>query len=544
MRYIFACFAGIILTFIGFGCQSASSKNNAKSSSHTVTINIVDEPQVLDPRKARDLKCQTIVRMLFEGLTRVNPLEKPELALADSVEISSDLKKYTFHLKKSIWSNGDPVTASDFAYSWKQTLSKDFPSDTAFNLYVIKNAKAAKEGKIDIDKIGVEVIDDRTLVVELENPTPYFLELTAFPSFFPVNQKLDEKNPSWAQNANTYVGNGPFQLKEWKHQDQLSVAKNENYWDAPKVKLSSIQLQILQPDTELKLFEKNEISWAGSPLSTLPVDALKMLRGKNLLNTKDVLGTYFFRTNIQKTPFTHPLMRKAFAVAMNRQAIVDHVTQGNQIPATGLVPISLGLQEDPYFQDSDVQIARGLFSEALKELHLTKEEIPEISLMYRAEERNHLIAQAVQQQWFDAFGIRIKLEAIEGKVYFDRISKQDYQMASCNWIADFPDPVNFLEIFKYKKGGSNNTLWENSRFTELLDLSSQIIDPHKRIEVLKESEKILMEEMPIIPVFYYTMLYVNQPALKDVALSSMGQIDFKWASIQEGIKAIVQKDPQ
>ncbi len=530
-----------IVAAISFGCQSSSQKNHAEHASLGIKINLGIEPQTLDPRKARDLKCQTVVRMLFDGLTRVNPSEKTELALAESVTISADLKTYTFHLKDSVWTNGDAVTASDFAYAWKKMLSPDFPSDTAFNLYVIKNAKAVKAGKLNVDEIGIRVLDEKTLVVELENPTPYFLELTAYPAFFPVNQKIDEKNPSWAQNTSTYVGNGPFQLAEWRHHDHLTFKKNAKYWDAQSVKMNSIELQILQEETELKMFEKKDLDWAGSPLSTLPVDALKALQAGSSLKTKGLLGTYFIRTNTERSPLNHPSIRKAFALSMNRRAIVDHVTQGNQIPATGLVPIALKLQKEPYFQDADLQKARQLFSEGLEALHLKKEALPEICLSYPSTNtRNHLIAQAVQQQWFEAFGIRVRLEGVESKVYYAKVSKQDYQMALGDWIADFADPINFLEVFKYKNGGSNNTFWENPRFIELLDKSSQVADQEQRLEILAQSEQILMEEMPIIPVFYYTMLYVNQPSLKDVVLSSMGQIDFKWASIDSEGKSIGQ----
>ncbi len=536
------CLGCAILALTGFGCQPSPSKKQVAQSEHTIHINIVDEPQVLDPRKARDLKAQTIVHMLFEGLTRINPLEKAEPALAEKIEISPDLKTYTFHLKKSLWSNGDPVVASDFVYAWKKILSRNFPSDTAFNLYVIKNAKEAKEGKVDLDEVGVHAINDLTLVVELENPIPYFLELTTFPPFFPVNQKVDQKNPSWAQDAKTYVGNGPFYLEEWKHQGHLKVRKNPKYWDSKSVKVDAIQMQILPPDTELKLFEKNELEWAGSPLSVIPVDAIKTLRRKDILKNKEMLGTCFIRLNVDAPPFNEPLMRRAFALGINRRAIVDHITQGGQIPATGLVPTSLKLQDKPYFQDADAQTARKLFAKGLQRLGLKKEQLPEITLTYRSEERNHLVVQAIQQQWFETFGIRIKLEATENKVLFDRVSKQDYQLAFGGWIADFADPINFLELFKYKNGGCNNTLWENPRFTELLDQSVKASDPLKRQAILKESEKILIEDMPIIPVFYHTMLYVSQPALKNVLISSMGNIDFRWASIEEGIKAVAKEN--
>src|SRR6267154_5848801 len=215
MKRYLALIVSLILLVIG--CQSHPQKNNKDTVAQTLRINIRGEPQALDPRKTRSLSGQNLVRMLFEGLTRINKEEKAELALASSVSISSDLKTYTFYLKDSLWSNADPVLASDFAYTWKKMLSPGFPSDTSFHLYVIKNAKAAKEGKLQVDLIGVKVLDEKTFEVELENPTPYFLDLVAMSAFFPVNQKVDEKNPSWSQNAATYVSNGPFQLIEWKH---------------------------------------------------------------------------------------------------------------------------------------------------------------------------------------------------------------------------------------------------------------------------------------------------------------------------------------
>jgi oligopeptide transport system substrate-binding protein len=379
----------------------------------------------------------------------------------------------------------------------------------------------------------VKFLDDKTLEIELENPTPYFLSLVASPTFFPVNQKVDEKSSSWCQNPSTYVSNGPFQLAEWKHQDHLTLGKNNQYWDASNVKLTKLELQMLNDMTELNCFEKNELDWAGSPLSALPLDALHFLRQKNQLRSKEVLGTKFIRVNTETTPFKHPSMRKAFALAVNRRAIVDHITQGNQVPATGLVPISLGLQKQPYFYDADIITARRLFEEALAAQHLIKESLPEIFLMFCKSERNHLIAQAIQHQWLEAFGIRVTLQSVESKVYFDRVSKQDFQLSFGDWIADFADPINFLEVFKYKKGGSNNTFWENLRYVELLDSSAKIADPQQRLDLLAESEQILIDEMPMIPIFYYTMLYVNQPQVKDVVLSSMGQIDFKWAYIEE-----------
>ncbi len=521
-----------LLLLMGVGCQSQPHKEK-DSSAKTVRINIKDEPQSLDPRKVRSLHAVTIVRMLFEGLTRVNLHDKPELALADSMHVSSDLKTYTFSLRESVWSNGDPVTASDFVETWKKTLSPEFPSDTAFNLYAIKNAQAIKEGKAECSTLGARAIDERTLQIELEYPVPYFLELLASPPFFAVNTKVDELNGSWAQNAETFVGNGPFILKEWKHQDGITVDKNARFWDASSVEIERLQMAMLQEGVELKMFEKNELDWAGSPLSTIPVDAIASLKGSDPFKTKEMLATYFVRVNTAKEPLSHPSLRKAFAYAVNRRAVVDHVTQGNQIPATGLVPPSLGLQQTPFFNDNAVEEAKQLFEESLTAMGVTRDQLPEISLMYRAGERNHLIAQTLQEQWFKAFGIWVKLESLEAKIFFSRLSKQDYFLCTADWVADFADPINFLEVFKYKSSGTNNTCWENAAYIDLLERSTVAADSNVRKQLLMQSEKILIDEMPIIPIFYFTMLYLNQPELKSVALSSMGMIDFRWAKWDE-----------
>jgi oligopeptide transport system substrate-binding protein len=528
MRILLGFFAIFPLFF--FSCSSVS-QNEKKVQK--LSINLGDEPQTLDPRKVRETKGITLARMLFEGLTRIGKDEKPELALAKAIDISQDLKTYLFHLKDSNWTNGQKVTAEDFVYAWKKMLDPNFPADNAFQLYVIKNGKAAKQGLVSLDQVGVQAVDSQTLKVELEQPTPYFMELLACPCFFPVCKTVDEVAPHWAEKVNSYVSNGPFCLADWKHQDAITVKKNPEYWDKQAVSLDEIELVMVKEETELKMFEKKELTWAGSPLSTLPVDALNELKKGNLLHTKPLLGTYFLRANVERPPFDHPRIRFAFALAIDRKAIVDHVTQGNQIPATGIVPVSMQLQQEPYFKDGDAESAATLFETTLKELGFKRETLPEISLTYAMNERNHLIAQALQQQWFKILGVKVKLEAIERKVYFDRLSKKDYQLSSGSWIADFNDPINFLETFKYKTASTNNTQWEDTHFAQLLEKSKVLQDARERREVLRESEQVLMNAMPAIPIFHYTMLYLKDKKLKDVVVTSMGNIDFKWAYLED-----------
>jgi oligopeptide transport system substrate-binding protein len=262
-------------------------------------------------------------------------------------------------------------------------------------------------------------------------------------------------------------------------------------------------------DTELKMFEKGELDWAGSPLSVLPVGSLAELKKTGNLHVKPFLATYFFRTNVESELFDNPLVRKAFAQAIKRSEIVEHVTQGGQLPATGLLPPSLRGKEAGALADGDVEAARRDFDEALVMLEMTREELPPISLMYVTGERNHLIAQAVQEQWRNALNVNVQLQAVERKVFFDRLSKKNFQLASGNWTADFNDGMNFLEIFKYKAGGSNNTAWENPHYRELLDSAAETVAASERQQIFQECENILMNEMPIIP-FFTTQCFMFQ----------------------------------
>lgn len=506
-------------------CQSSP-----KQQPKVVKINIGSDPQTLDPSAARGLNDFILAKMLFEGLTRIGSQEEAELALARSIEISADLKTYTFQLNPSLWSNRSQLTASDFVYAWKRALNPSFNSSYASQLYCIKNARGFKEGKVGAEALGVRALDNETLVVELEYPLPYFLKLLATPIFFPICEQVDREHPDWTHNLKHFVSNGPFCLQQWNHADCITVKKNPSYWDANQVKLDGLEMAMVAEDAELKLFEQGALHWAGSPLSTLSVDALHALKQKGALLIKPILGTAFMRINVER--LSHPLMRRAFALALHRKEIVDHVLQGEQIPATGLVPPSMHIQEKPYFKDGAVQEARHLFDLALSEIGVTRENFPKVTLTYASSERNHQLVQALQQQWQTALGIQVALEGIERKVYFDRLAKQDFELALGSWMADFDDPINFLELFKHKSHSTNDTKWEDPTYRELLSASFQCMEGAERIQLLSDCEKILIDAMPIIPIYHSSMLYLKDPHLKGVVLSNLGSLDFKWADLE------------
>ncbi|MBI3211520.1 MAG: peptide ABC transporter substrate-binding protein [Simkania negevensis] len=517
-------FTVIILTagFFLFMTSISLKSPEASSKSSCLRINITAEPHTMHPAESKGIQPQTILRMLFEGLTRIGPQNIPEPALAERIEVSADGLTYFFHLREAAWTNRNRVTADDFVYAWKKALQAN-ASPRIFELYPIKNAKKIHEKTLPLDQLGAFAITPTCLKIELEHLTPYFLQLTASPIYFPIDQKTDEVNPLWAKTLSTYVGNGPFRLVTWNHFNVMEVEKNPTYWDKDQVKLEKIQMVMVNESIAFEMYEKKELDWIGSPLSLIPLGILPSLKSQDALHFQPFFGTYLFYLNVQKFPLQHPLIRKAFAMAIQREEIVEHVTQGKQTPAFRLIPDSMQL-EGQYRLKGDMSQAKEYFQKALTELKLS--EIEGLKLMYISEERNRLIAQAVQEQWRAALGVDIVLDPVDRKTYFARLASQDFCIAAGYWIADFDDPINFLEAFK---SHSNYTSWENEIYKTLLDESLTISDAAQRKKLLRECEDILLEEVPLIPLFHYTLACIKNPNLDHLFISSLGYLDFKWA---------------
>ena len=506
------------------GCKKSDSQSNDQSK--TLRIATETDPQTLDPRKMRDLSSVTVINMLYEGLMRTQDNGELVPGIAESFTLSPDKKTYTFHLRSSAWSNGEPVTAYDFEKSWKSMLTPHFPSPNAYQLYPIRGAKAAYEGKGTQAQIGVHAQNDTTLIVELEQPTPYFLDLTATYFFYPVHASL-LKDTGEIKPVQT-ITNGPFKIDSWVLHNEFSAIANPYYWDKNKIRLDKIQLITLDLTASLQLFNNGELDWAGSPLSTLPVDSLSSLKKEGKLRVAPAAGVYFFRINTERSPFNHVKMRRAFAFALNREDLVTHALQGNQIPATGVIPPSF-ISTAPLFKDHSLAEAKKLFQEALAEQSITVQDLPIIYIQYGAGERNHKIAQVAEQQWKEAFGVNIQLRNLEGKVHFEKLKERDYQLALGSWFADFRHPISFLEIFKHKDNGTNNTQWENQQFIALLNQSITPDKTEERNQKLRSAEEILISEMPVIPLFFSSYNYLENPELKGVYFSELGYLDFKQA---------------
>ncbi|MFS0558483.1 peptide ABC transporter substrate-binding protein [Brevibacillus sp. 179-C9.3 HS] len=495
-----------------------------------IRINLQSEPPTADPGIAEDVTSSTIITAIFEGLTRLGKDGKLHAAAAESYTISEDGKTYTFKIRETKWCNGDPVTAHDFEYAWKRALDPKTASNYAYQLYYVKGAEEFNKGTGNAEDVGVKAIDDKTLKVELTNPTPFFLELVAFKTYFPVNKKVVERNENWADEANTVVGNGPFKMETWEHKSKLTVVKNEKYWDKANVKLDKIEFSMVEDETtELAMFENGELDWAGAPISALPTDELPDLREAGKVKTQPIAGTYFYRFNTEQAPFNNAKIRKAFAYAVDRESVTNNILQAGQLPATSYVPPSMALDKDGYFKDNDLEAAKKLLVEGMKEEGLTK--LPPITLSFNTSVGHKKIAEEIQDQWKKNLGVDVKLENKEWKVFLEEVHEGKYQIARGGWLGDYNDPINFLEMFQEKDGGNNDTGWENSKYKELLNQSALEQDPEKRKAILKQAEQILMDEMPITPIYFYTNSWLQNENLKDVVMDGLGNIDFKYVDI-------------
>ena len=500
-----------------------------------LSVNIKTEPPSLHPGTSTDTTSSAVLDQVFEGLTRVNQDGEVEEGMAESWDISDDELTYTFHLREdATWTNGDPVTANDFEYAWKWVLDpENADTDYAYQLYPIKNAEDAKENDGSLDDVGITAEDDHTLVVELEQPTEYFLELTAFYTYYPIHEEITSDNKDWATDAGEdYVSNGPFELISWDHKDNIVIEKNEDYWDADTVKLETITMHMIDEEsTALQMYENDDLDWIGDPTDSVPLAAIPTMKEAGELEISDRAGVYYYSFNTEEEPFDNVNIRKAFALSLDRTSIVENITQGEQKPAMALVPPSIFEEnEEGYFADNDVDTAKEYLEEGLEELGI--DELPTVKLSYNTDEGHEAIAQAAQDIWKKELDVEVELNNEEWNVFLDSMGEGDYQVGRMGWIADFNDAINFLEIFE-TVGGNNYTNWEDKEYQELNKASREELDPDKRREILREAEEIYMDYMPIAPVYFYTNLYAHKDNVKNITVSPIGNIQYKWGYITE-----------
>ncbi|HWL22817.1 MAG TPA: peptide ABC transporter substrate-binding protein [Ureibacillus sp.] len=525
----------VVLAACGFGGEKEEKTATKEDGTTAKELNVVitSEPPSLHPGLATDSTSGVILQNIYEGLTSIKDGEVVN-AVAEDVQVSEDLLTYTFTLKDTSWSNGDPVTAEDFAYAWEFVLNPENASEYASILYPIKGAEAYNAGEGSAEDLGIEVVDEKTLKVTLENPTPYFLELTAFKTYSPLHKASVEGNEEWYTEAENFVTNGPFTLADWSHNDSITLEKNDKYWDAENVALDKVNIAMVENETTAAtMFDKGEIDFLGAPFQTVSLDAIDRYKEEGILNIEDYAAIYLYKFNTTGEFTKNANIRKALTLAINRQELIDNVTKGEQTPALGMVPAAVpGFEEDRgYFKDNDIEEAKKALELGMKELGLTDPSQIEIGLSINTSEAHAAIAQVIQEGWAKNLGITTTIDNSEWQVYLDKLNLLDYDVARMGWIADYNDAYTFLEQYDSAKNGNNDTGWENAEYANLLKQSVVETDPEARLALLKQAEEITMTEFPVAPVYYYTNLNVKKDFVKNMSPDGLGNVYLKYVDI-------------
>lgn len=462
----------------------------------------------VDPHGTNGLPEARIMMSLFEGLVAKDPQTLEIVpAVADRWETSEDNMTYVFHIRENAkWSNGDPVTAHDFVNSWMRGLMPALGNETVTSLFVFKNAEKYYNKEItDVSLVGFKAVDDHHLKIELENPTPYFLQLLDYIGLFPVhtgNMKkfgaLDDPANPWSKPDN-FVGNGAFTLKDWIPGRSLVVKKNPHYWDKEKVHLNEIHFipveQLLVEERMFKAGHLHRTEWM--PYSKMPVYRANK---DPQYNHYPYFATYFYGFNVTKPPFDDVRVRKALAYAVDRESLVASVTNGVQ-NATGALtpPNTLGYTSRSQIK-FDTEKARELLADAG---FPDGQNFPFVELTYNNSEDHRKIAEAIQQMWKKNLNIDVRLKNQEWKVFLYEIKNLNHNIARMAWVGDYIDPNTFLEMLT-STSGDNKTGWKNKHYDDLIRKAATIVNKEERYEVFQQAEAILLDEVPLIPLYNYT----------------------------------------
>lgn len=506
--------------------QSNDGTNGEKQEPMVLNWNIGSDPKTIDPGINSAIDGTAIINNTFEGLMREVSGELVN-AGAEKVDISEDGLVYTFHLRDAKWSDGQPVTASDYEYAWKRVIDPNTGSEQVQHMFYIKGAKDYYTGNGKIEDVGIKKVDEKTFEVTLESPAPFFLQLISRYTFFPVRQDMVEKEPDgWAKNPETAISNGPFCLAEYNLGEKIVLKKNPYYWNADNVKLDQINaFMLVEQSTMLTAYESGEMDI----IDDMPVQEIpRLMKEDPTFVVKQEIGPYYLIFNVNKEPVNDPKVRRALALAIDRKGITEHITRAGEIPATGFVAKGLKDSEGNEFYDKagnygidpngpKIEEAKQLLAEAG---YPDGNGFPEIELLYNTSEKHKAVCEAIQEMWKKNLNINVKLANQEWAVFQDSRHQGNFTIARGGYIADYADPVALLELLT-KESGNNDAHWYNDEFDGLIK-QSMSAQGKERDELLYKAQEVLMNDMPVAPLYYYTDPIMVKEYVKGWEKTSLG----------------------
>lgn len=525
------------------GCSNSSSPStdstggteggSAEGVPQVLTTNLAGgEPYTLDPAFASDTTSYWIIDNLYEGLYGYDKEGKVVEAAASNVDISEDGRTYTFTIRDGAqWSNGDPLTAQDFEYAWKRVLNPETAAYDPSSFYYIKGAEEYNTGKGKVEDVGITATDDRTLKVELKSPLSFFPTIAVGRAYLPVNRAVVEQNDKWAAEAETLVGNGPFIVQDWKHNEEIVLGKNDSYWSKDLITLDTITFKMVQDSTTYyQMYKTGDLDL----ILSLPVDTIDQEKSNQEYLSHPSFSVYTYSFNVNEKPFNNKKIRQAFSYAIDREALANNVTKAGEVPAYGYVPYGTTAPSGKDFREEatvkyyeyNVEQAKKLLTEGLQEEGLT--ELPPVTFKYNTNDKHKKVAEAVQEMLKENLGVQVQLENQEWGTYIDTFKQKNFQAARMGWVGNYLDPLGVLG--HYTSDNSNNfTNWSNAAYDQLIQESTYEQDPQKRFAQLHEAEGILLDELPIMNLLFSADTALVSPKVDGIIFDARSNADLRFA---------------
>jgi oligopeptide transport system substrate-binding protein len=499
-----------------------------------ITINIASEPPQLFTVTTTDTTSFTVIRHVIENLVSLDENDKVAPGVATDWTVSDDGLVYTFNLRQDMkWSNGEPVTANDFVFAWKSLLTPSFAADYAYFGYIFKNGQAYNEGTVGAEELGFKALSDYQLEVTLENPASYFLDTLAFGVFAPLNEKAyNEFGEAYGTDADKMVFNGAYKISSWEHESKLVLEKNPDYYNAANIEIEKINMVMINDsNAALNAFKAGEVDVIG-----LSGDLAALLRSENYpVNTYDDGATFYLEYNLNDPYLQNANLRKALTYAVDRQAFVDAILKNSSKPAVSFTAPALNGLNDKFANEVgallptlDVAKAQEYYAKALEELG-----VDSIQLTMISDDGDTAIDNAafVQEQLRVNLGLEITVESMPFKSRLERMSNKDFSIVFAGWGPDYNDPMTFLDMFE-TGNGNNHTSYTSEAYDALLDQVRTELDPATRMGYLMDLEKLLMEDLPISPIYWRSRDYVMSGKIASgVVRTAFQDMNYKFAKL-------------
>ncbi len=529
--------------------EGEGAEGETTSNGNNIAVCLASEPQTVDPALNSAVDGAIMINHFFEGLVKWvddgegNAMTAPGQAESWEKVVNDDgTVTYTMKLRDGIkWSDGKEVTAGDFEYSWKRLANPETAADYCYMIDMVQNYAGIANSESDPDTLGIKAIDDKTLEIVLSYDCPYFEEIMAFPATFPVRQDLVEGNDEWTYDVATYVSNGPYKMKEWSHNAYILAEKNENYYDFANLGPDTIRFTLLDDaNAILAAYKSGELDF----IEELPPDEMANYLASGELTVADYIGTYYVCFNTEDEVFSNPLIRKAFSLAIDRNYIVENVSQAGEVPATGYVPAGVNDAAGPGSDDfrtvggeyysvaeedyeKNCEEARALLAEAG---YPNGEGFPTVEYMYNTNDKHKAIGEALQNMWQEQLGVTVNLSKQDWNVFLESRKQGDYQIARNGWIADNNDPCSFLDMW-YTDGGNNDAQYSNKDYDAKIDAAKATAVQEERMKAFHEAEDILIEQDNVLaPVYFYTQPYMIKDDIQGMYYTPLGYFFFGYTT--------------